>query len=160
MRTLLNIIALLAGFVAVAAALSARTPARHVPTVSEKLGRYAAAGDDYDVLVIGSSRTYRQIIPQVFDQATAEAGKPARMFNFGIDGMRPPEDTYVLEKALALRKKPLKLVIVECNNIRFEMRDEDAGTVRAIHWHDWKRLSTMARLAFTRTKRSAASQTG
>ncbi len=153
MRTLLNIIALLAGFVAVAAALSARTPARHVPTVSEKLGRYAAAGDDYDVLVIGSSRTYRQIIPQVFDQATAEAGKPARMFNLGIDGMRPPEDTYVLEKALALRKKPLKLVIVECNNIRFEMRDEDAGTVRAIHWHDWKRLSTMARLAFYADKK-------
>ena len=153
MRIFLNTLALILGFAAVALALAAVLPARHVPTVSEKLARYAEAGDDYDVLVIGSSRSYRQVIPQVFDGVTAAAGKPTRMFNFGIDGMRPPEDTYVLEKALALRHKPLRLVIVECNNIRFEVRDEDTGTVRAVHWHDGKRLATMARLTFFSDKK-------
>ena len=148
MRALLNIIAMVVGFIAVAAVLSKKTPPRYVPTVTEKLKRYASAGDDFDVLAIGSSRTYRQIIPKVFDEAMAAAGKPTRTFNLGIDGMRPPEDTYVLEKALALRRKPLKFVIVECNNIRFEVRDEDADTVRAVHWHDWKRLVTIGRLAF------------
>ncbi len=153
MKRLLNIFALLAGFISAAAVLSAWTPERYVPAVTEKLTRYAAAGDEYDVLAIGSSRTYRQIIPQVFDQATAAAGKPARIFNLGIDGMRPPEDTYVLEKALALRRKPLKLVLVECNNIRFELRDEDAGTVRAVYWHDWKRMLTLTRLALNEEKK-------
>ena len=153
MRALLNIVAMVVGFIAVAAVLSKKTPPRYVPTVTEKLKRYASAGDDYDVLAIGSSRTYRQIIPKVFDAAMAAAGKPTRTFNLGIDGMRPPEDTYVLEKALALRRKPLKFVIVECNNIRFEVRDEDAGTVRAVHWHDWKRLSTLAQFAFYSDKK-------
>ncbi len=153
MRVFLNIIALILGFIIVSFALSVALPARHVPTVSEKLARYAEVGDEYDVLVVGSSRSYRQIIPQVFDGTTSAGGKPTRMFNLGIDGMRPPEDTYVLEKALALRHKPLKLVIVECNNIRFELRDEDAGTVRAVHWHDGKRLATMAQLAFFSDKK-------
>lgn len=153
MRTLLNILALLAGFIGAAAGLSAWTPERYVPTVTEKLTTYAAAGDDFDVLAIGSSRTYRQIIPKVFDQATAAAGKPTRIFNLGIDGMRPPEDTYVLERALALRRKPLKLVLVECNNIRFELRDEDAGTVRAVYWHDSKRMLTLTRLALNDEKK-------
>ncbi len=148
MKTLRNILCLLVGFIAVAAILQLVLPPRHVPTVTEKLARYAAASDEFDVLAIGSSRTYRQIIPSVFNEATASAGKPARLFNLGIDGMRPPEDTYVLEQALALRKKPLKLVLVECNNIRFDIREEDEGTVRAVHWHDGKRWLTIAKLAF------------
>lgn len=153
MKLLLNIFALLAGFIGAAAGLSVFTPERYVPTVTEKLTTYAATGDDFDVLAIGSSRTYRQIIPKVFDQATAAAGKPTRIFNLGIDGMRPPEDTYVLEKALALRRKALKLVLVECNNIRFELRNEDAGTVRAVYWHDWKRMLTLTRLALNDEKK-------
>ncbi len=153
MKLLLNIFALLAGFIGAAAGLSVFTPERYVPTVTEKLKTYAATGDDFDVLAIGSSRTYRQIIPKVFDQATVAAGKPTRIFNLGIDGMRPPEDTYVLEKALALRRKPLKLVLVECNNIRFELRNEDAGTVRAVYWHDWKRMITLTRLALNHEKK-------
>ena len=153
MKILLNIFTLFAGFIGAAAGLSAWTPERYVPAVTEKLDRYAAAGDDYDVLAIGSSRTYRQIIPEVFDQATAAAGKPSRIFNLGIDGMRPPEDTYVLEKALALRRKPLKLILVECNSLRFELRKEDAGTVRAGYWHDWKRMVTLTRLALTDEKK-------
>jgi hypothetical protein len=149
MKALLNILCTVLGFVVVAMAATAFTPPRYVTTVTEKLGRYTEAGNDYDILAIGSSRTYRQIIPQIFDATAKAAGKQARLFNLGVDGMRPPEDTYLLEKALALRKKPLKLVLVECNSLRFEVRPEDENTVRAIHWHDGKRLATMARLAFT-----------
>lgn len=149
MRALRNILCLVLGFCLVAMAAVALTPPRYVTTVTEKLARYAEAGDEYDVLAIGSSRTYRQIIPQVFDSTAKAAGKQTRLFNLGVDGMRPPEDTYLLEQALALRKKPLRLVLVECNTLRFELRPEDENTVRAVHWHDGKRLATMARLAFT-----------
>lgn len=146
---LFNIIASITGFVGVATVLSSIFPERYIPTVTEKMTSYAASGDEYDVLVLGSSRSYRQVIPEVLDKAMAAGGKPVRTFNLGVDGMRPPEDTYVLEKALALRRKPLKFVIVECNNIRFELREEDANTVRAVYWHDWKRLSTLASFAFS-----------
>ncbi len=158
MRVLANISGLIIGFVAIVAILSARTSDRYVPTVTEKLSRYAAVGDNYDVLLIGSSRTYRQLIPTLIDQATAAAGKPTRTFNFGIDGMFCPEDSYVLEKALALRKKPLRLVIVECSKVSLAIRPADIGTVRALHWHDWKRFSTLCRMGLlgdTKKRKSA-----
>lgn len=136
------------GFVLVAAAASIWTPARPVLTVTEKLARYAEAADEYDVLAIGSSLTYRQIIPSIFDEAARDAGRPLRLYNLGVDGMRAPEDTYLLEKALALRTTPLSVVLVESNRLRFPIRPQDANTVRAIYWHDSKRLATMARFAW------------
>ena len=156
MKTLRNILCVVLGFIFAAMVATAFAPARYVTTVTEKLARYAVAGDEYDVLAIGSSRTYRQIIPQIFDSTANAAGKDVRLFNLGVDGMRPPEDTYLLEQALALRKKPLKLVLVECNDLRFELRPEDENTVRAVYWHDAKRLATMARLALAKGGRKRA----
>jgi hypothetical protein len=87
-------------------------------------------------------------MPEVFDAEMAAAGQPVRSFNVGVDGMRPPEDTYLLEQVLALRTKRLRFVIVECNPIRFKQREDDRNTLRAVYWHDWTRLATIARIAF------------
>lgn len=148
MRTLRSILCMALGFIVVAAAASTWAPARPVLTVTEKLERYAQAADEYDVLAIGSSLTYRQIIPSIFDEVARESGRPMRLYNLGVDGMRPPEDTYLLEQALALRTTPLAVVLVESNRLRFPIRPQDANTVRAIYWHDSKRLATMARFAW------------
>lgn len=147
MGTLQNLLCMALGFIFVAAATSAWTRARPVLTVTEKLARYAEAADEYDVLAIGSSLTYRQLIPSIFDKAARDAGRPMHLFNLGVDGMRPPEDSYVLEKALASRKTPLEVVLVESNRLRFHVRKQDEETVRAIYWHDGKRLVTLARFA-------------
>lgn len=128
--------------------IGALLPPYRVPTVTPKLEWMQEHGDEYDTLFLGTSRTFRQIIPEIFEQEMAAGGVPLRAFNLGVDGMRPPEDTYVLEKALALRTKPVRLVLVECNPIRLTQREDDRDSVRAVYWHDWTRMVTLYRRAF------------
>lgn len=147
-RACVNLLCCLAGLAFAAAALARLNPAPRINIVTPKLSHLAAQADSYDVLFLGSSRTYRQILPEIFDHVMSEGGYPMRAFNLGVDGMRPPEDTYVLEKALALRNKPLRFVFVESNALRRALPGEDQDTLRAIYWHDWKRLTALFRRAF------------
>jgi hypothetical protein len=147
-KALRNLLLFAASFALVCVGIGQLLPPVQVPIVTPKLEWLAEHGDDYDVLLLGTSRTFRQIIPEMLDAELAAAGYPVRSFNLGIDGMRPPEDTYVLQKALAKRTKPLRFVLVECNAIRLVQRDEDRDTLRAVYWHDWARTVTLFRRAF------------
>jgi hypothetical protein len=148
LRTLLNFIVFFAGLALTCAGIGRVLPGFQVAIVTPKLDWMQEHGDEYDVLFIGSSRTFRQIIPEIFDEEMAKAGFPVRSFNLGVDGMRPPEDTYLLEKTLSLRTKPLKFAVVECNPIRLVEREEDKDTLRSVYWHDWSRTITLFRSAF------------
>ena len=59
--------------------------------VAEKLSFFAEHKDEFDTIFLGSSRFYYAISPKNFDRLTRENGAPTRSFNFGIDGMNPPE---------------------------------------------------------------------
>jgi len=134
------------GLFGTAAVLNSLLPFRDVPVVKSKFDWLAQHGDEYDTFFIGTSRTYCQILPELFDKLMAEAGVPTHSFNLGVNGMRSPEDTYVLEKALAHRKAPLKLVLVEANAVHVNIGgDENQGSLRAVYWHDWKRFLTICR---------------
>lgn len=148
MRFTLNAILFLLGFALTCGAIEMMLPPPKVPIVSVKLDYLASHAGEFDTLLLGSSRTFRQIIPEIFDAEMAAGGFPVRSFNLGIDGMRPPEDTYLLEKVLALRRKPLRFVVVECNALRLKPRPEDRDTVRVVYWHDWRRLVALYRNAF------------
>lgn len=122
-----------------------RLPFPPVPTVQPKVEWLRVHGDEYDTFFVGSSRIYRHIVPQLFDELMAARGEPTRSFNLGFDGMRPPEDSYVLEQVLAHRTKPLKYVIVEGNDLRVNFDGEARGTMRAAYWHDLKRCLVIVR---------------
>lgn len=143
-----NFAAFTAAFVIACAGIRAVLPEQRLPIVSPKLDWLAQHGDEYDALFIGSSRTFRQLLPEIFDAEMTAAGYPVRAFNAGVDGMRPPEDTYMMEKILAHRTRPLRYVLVECNPIRLRQRAEDRDTLRAVYWHDNVRMMTMFRAAF------------
>ena len=138
-----NFAAFIAAFVLVCAGIGAVLPERKVAFVSQKLEWLAEHGDEYDVLFIGSSRIYRQLVPEVFDTEMTSAGHPVRSFNAGVDAMRPPEDTYFLEKILERRTKPLRFVVVERNQIRLRMSLKHQDTLRAVYWHDNARMKQM-----------------
>lgn len=144
MKALLNLLIFTAALFATSTLIGSRQPPQPVPIVQPKLSWLAEHGEEYDTFYLGSSRTYRQIIPALFDSLMAEAGQPTRSFNLGVDGMRPPEDSYVLEQALKNRKKPLKYVFVECNAIRVPIDPEKRDTIRTVYWHDWTRTSAVA----------------
>jgi len=133
------------GLFGTASVIDRLLPFPPVPTVKGKLDWFSRHGDEYDTLFIGSSRTFCHIIPQIFDRCMAQAGMPTHSFNLGINGMRSPEDTYLLEKALAGRKAPLKLVVVEANALRIEADANSLGTLRGVYWHDFQRFTHICR---------------
>jgi hypothetical protein len=100
-------------------------------------------GAPFDTIFIGSSRTFHQLIPAVFDRAMAEQGVQVRSFNLGTPGMKPPEDAYVIGRALRGREAPLRFLVVECNPIHLDIQPEQRGTTRAVYWHDVPRLRAL-----------------
>ena len=114
-------------------------PFAAVGTVREKFAYFAAHKDDYSALFLGSSRVYRGILPSLFDELTASQGAPTRSFNFGIDGMFPPEDAAVFEQIVALRPKNLRWVFIESSMFLLDFEGRDPESIRAVYWHDWPR---------------------
>src|SRR5437016_2606538 len=112
------------GLFGAGALVATRIPFSPEKGVREKIDWLAEHEDRYDTFFLGTSRTFGGIRPDLFDQAMAAAGTPTHSFNLGINGMRPPEDSYVLEQVLARRHRPLKLVVVECNPVHI-MTDFD-----------------------------------
>ncbi len=118
-----------------------------VPIVRPKVEWLRQHSGDYDTLVIGSSRTYGAILPDLFDRTAAEAGAPTRLFNLGVNGMRPPEDTFLLETVLGRWKTPLKLVLVESNAFNVDVENR-RGALRQAYWHDSTRSAAVLRNIF------------
>jgi hypothetical protein len=144
-RAWLPVLFFLAGFAATAAALRQIDPFFEVPTVREKWRHWQAHKHHYDTLFIGTSRTYRGIIPSKFDALTAAAGIPTRSFNFGVDGMFSPEDWFVIEHTLANPPRNLKWVFIEVGGLMHEFKDREPNSLRSVYWHDWPRTQLCIR---------------
>ncbi len=115
--------------------------------VAEKLSFFAEHKDEFDTIFLGSSRFYYAISPKDFDHLTGENGAPTKSFNFGIDGMNPPETFYVLEQILRTEPRNLKWVFVEADNIETKSHLKILGTQRLLYWHDWPRTALVLRKA-------------
>ena len=115
--------------------------------VAEKLEFFAKHKDEFDTLFLGSSRFYYAVSPEIFDNITRENGVPTRTFNFGIDGMNPPENFYVLEQILKTEPRNLKWVFVEVGDIETKSHANILSTQRLLYWHDWPRTALTLRKA-------------
>jgi hypothetical protein len=110
--------------------------------VAAKLQFFAQHKDEFDTLFVGTSRFYYSVSPEIFDRTTRDNGVSTRTFNFGIDGMHPPENFYVLEQILKTNPRNLKWVFIEIGDIQTKW-DNALGTERVVYWHDWPRTSLM-----------------
>lgn len=141
----LNAISFAAGFALIAAALSHQIPPVRPSQLGAKLDWLAEHGAKYDTFFIGSSRVHRQIIPEIFDTEMAALGVKTSSYNLSGDGMRSPEDEFVMEHAFANRTAPVRLLLVECNAVELNIAEDDAGTSRAVYWHDAARMKRLWR---------------
>jgi hypothetical protein len=132
-------------FVLACAGLNALLPFPEIYLVSSNLRFFQQHRDDFDTVFIGSSRFRHQISPGIFDRAMGETGLPTRTFNFGINGMLPPEDGYVLERLLGAGPSHLKWVFIELGELETRRVPETEGTSRSLYWHDRKRTSLVLR---------------
>lgn len=127
-------------FVAACAFIRRAYPLPDVPNVKAKIDHFVAHPNDYDTLLLGSSRINYQIIPAAFDQLNRAAGVPTKTFNAAVAGMRPPEDAYLFDQLLAAKPQHLRWVFVEVMPIRAALNGELRDTLRAQYWHDLPRL--------------------
>lgn len=138
-RTLLALLRNVGAFglalVLVCAAIHSRLPPLRVPVISDKLDHLQARRGEIDTVFIGSSRVYRAFDPALFDREFAVRGGSARSFNFGADGVRPPESFYVLRQVLRMGL-PLRRVFIELGGIYPKVNAANIGSVRYLHWHD------------------------
>ncbi len=134
-----------AAFEGTAAVLRAVTPWPEEYGLRPKHDWFVAHQDEYDVLFVGTSRTFRGIDPRIVDAELARLGVtgeqgPIRTFNFGIGGMLRFEGDYVLDELLADNPARLRVVVVEG-----EPWDpapaflKNTWSTRSVFWHDFER---------------------
>ena len=129
-------------------AIGARLPLPDLPDVAQKWRYFAAHKDEFDTLFLGSSRVIEQIDPALFDRELADHGVTSRTFNFGLHGLFPPEDSYVLDWILDTGPTRLRTVFVEVSMFRDKFGDQAPETLRAAYWHDWPRTEAVRRVLF------------
>jgi hypothetical protein len=145
LRPLLLLAIFLVSLAIAAAVIGRIAPYSGVPMVKEKWEHWRRHKDEFDTVFIGTSRTYRGIMPRLFDELTAAAGVPTHSFNFGIDGMHAPEDAFVAEQLLADPPKNLRHVFLEIGVFADDFAGNDPDTVRTVYWHDWQRTRLCVR---------------
>lgn len=127
-------------FLATSALIHSLLPPMIPKGIAAKLKFFAEHKDEFDTVIVGTSRLYYSASPEIFDATTRENGLPTHTFNFGIDGMHPPENFYVLEQILKTKPRNLKWVLFELGDIQTKW-DNVLGTERAVYWHDWPRTA-------------------
>jgi hypothetical protein len=145
-KRLLYVALALATFIATSAAIHSLLPPTVPKGIAAKLKFFTEHKDEFDTVIVGTSRLYYSASPQIFDATTRENGLPTHTFNFGIDGMHPPENFYILEQILKTRPRNLKWVLLELGDIQMRW-DAILGTERAVYWHDWPRTALTLRKA-------------
>ena len=143
-----------AGFLIGCRLISVAIPLPEVPIVDAKLAHLAAHPDAYDALFLGSSRIAFHVIPTIFDETAARAGVRTRSFNAAAAGMRPPEDAYLLDQIFARTGTQFRWIFIELAGLRTAIPDQTRQTVRAVYWHDWERLTILARRALYEMRRA------
>ena len=129
-------------------------PMPEVPIVDAKLAHLEARPGAYDTLFLGSSRIAFHVIPNIFDETAARAGMRTRSFNAAAAGLRPPEDAYLLDQILARTGNRFRWIFIELAGLRTAIPEQTRQTVRAVYWHDWERLTILARRALYEMRRA------
>lgn len=143
-----------AALAVVADALGRIQPFIEVPILRDKWDYWQKNKDQFDTVFIGTSRVFRGVMPSVFDQMNAAAGVPTKSYNFGIDGMFPPEDAFVSEHILRDPPKNLRWVFVEMGVFLGDFEGRPAKSIRSVYWHDWPRTWLSMRNVLWPKKRS------
>jgi hypothetical protein len=145
-RTTLNVAIFFVTLVGVFTLIGGLLPFPKVDDVYQKWSYFRARKDQYDIVFLGSSRVYRQIIPRQFDEnVKAASGREFRSFNFGIDAMWPPETNFMLRELLSLAPKRLRWVFIEVTEIVTKLDGRDSTTRRLAYWHDWRHTRMVCR---------------
>jgi len=95
--------------------------------------------DEYNMLVIGSSRVYRQVDPEILDSLVITPEK-IKSFNFGVNWLFIPETFYVFNNLVKKEGLKYNYVIIELSKIR-SIDYANFYTTRTIYWTNFSNYS-------------------
>jgi hypothetical protein len=101
-----------------------------------KLEHFRRHGDQYTALFLGSSRTFRGFVPEVFDRGMRERGIESRSFNFGVPGARAVEVLHLLGRIAACEPRGVELVLVDPEGLSVLIDERNFKARSVIDWHD------------------------
>ena len=114
-----------------------------VPVLTGKLAYFEQHKDDYSVLLLGTSRIYRQADPDLFDrEVLAQTGKEVRSYNLGLVGLEDNEALKLVDDVLAMKPANVKWVLLEVD-LRTDPGKKNMYTRRSIYWHDAPKTKRM-----------------
>ncbi len=99
--------------------------------------------DEYNMLVIGSSRVYRQVDPEILDSLVSGPAK-VKSFNFGVNWLFAPESFYILDNLVEKEGLNYNYVIIELSKIR-SIDYANFHTTRTIYWTNYSNYSFAVR---------------
>jgi hypothetical protein len=134
-RQLRNAAILLVCLFGGAAVIRTSTPAPFIEHVTPKLEHLRANSEAYDILFVGSSRVYRQVMPRVFDRRLRHRGVELSSFNAGIPAARSVEVWHFM-RLLAEAEVRARYVLVEPDGLFMSIHGENLGTQREVYWHE------------------------
>jgi hypothetical protein len=81
--------------------------------LDEKLRYFTEHKDEFDLLFVGSSATFRNYVPRVVDAELAAEGLEITSFNFGVVGFRSFETDFMVKWILAQHPARLRWMVIE-----------------------------------------------
>lgn len=128
-------------------------------TLGRKWAHFERHGEGYSFVFIGSSRVAHHFIPEQFDASLREAGIAVKSFNFGQDGMFPPESFYVLRRLLEETPARPRWVAIDLMSFRPILKGNEEAE-RAVAWHDWRHTLLTWRMLLSTDYTKPASDPG
>ena len=135
MSRLLHLLLALASFAGISAIQRAPLPWPGGSGVADKWLYFEQHADEYDVVMIGSSRLYRSFAPREMRATWAESGRKLSVFNLAAPGLGRFEADFLAAKVLAMEPKRLKTLIVELWRWDPNEMKRNELTPRAVYWH-------------------------
>jgi len=142
-RPLLLLLAASIGFASVSTALRRLVPWPDDQGLWVKWEYFKAHKDEFDAVWIGSSLVLRDIDVRAIDAGLAAGGAELRSFNFGVGGMGPYEQDFLLHRLLELEPARLRYVFYEGGPVGLGTHPRhvfqtpgDTDTFRSVFWHD------------------------
>ncbi len=121
--------------------------------IGDKLRLFAEHRDEYDLLILGSSRTQAGVIPERVEAELATRGVQIRAFNLAMNAMGPHETDATVREVLALRPARLRWALIELDYWEGNIRRKEAFSHRVFLWHDWQATYSAMRSAFLYAKK-------
>jgi len=108
------------------------------PLYKVKLEQFSQLKDNVDLVFIGRSTTWRNIITSEFDKELEKYNINLVSFNFAFPTMRYGEVLFLLKEIKKIKPKKLKFIILETAVKQYSSVTKLKDTRKFIFWHNFK----------------------